>query len=1110
MALSYVGGNTGTGTGATYAVSLTALTGGSDSSAAVGDLVIVCTNVTGTTDVTFTAPTGFTKVADLYGNDTRDCNLGIFFKYLTAADTSVTVTGSNNAANGGATVVHVWRGAEVEPFLYTSYQPVTATGNNGANADCPSVTPHYSSFESVILAVGAGTGATTQTAPGVLSGYSNLKAVNGDGSTMDGWVAICSKAWVSGAEDPAAYASGASSNSDSWCAATLVLCKPTPKVGTLAETFNSVSAPTGWATYVGGTGGSTYNGTVLEVRTPALNDSCTVTPDGLTDQGAYFDLTESAVYAKFVRPPQGLSSGDISAVFVLQTNELGGCQFRWLWSPPSDIVFQWAFNNAYTTLYSATYSSTTHAWLKISESGGTVTCWSAPDNGDGNPGTWVSRGTITRATAGFPFTRLEFDFAVFNFAGSTTGGALWDGVNTVATYEHLSTGALAGPGAVLGGRLVQGLFDESAVYADWVDESGYDVSVKFGGGVAYRIPTQGGPTSHATSGALTGAGATLAGTASRTRVHATTGALTGPGATLAGTAQHKAKHTTTGVLVGPGATLAGTAARTRVHATTSVLAGTGASLAGTAQHKAKHTTTGVLAGAGNVLGGAFPFGLFDESLVAYAWVDQDFDVRGFTYDLPGTVGAGAARRFRAHTTSGALAGAGASLVGVASRTRVHSTSGVLVAAGATLSGTSHHKKIHATSGVLAAAGATLSGTASRTAIHATSGTLAAAGPTLAGTAQHKAKHTTSGTLAAAGATLSGTASRLKLHATSGVLAGAGATLAGTATHISVHATSGALVGVSALSGTATRSRIHTSSGVLASAGPTLSGTAGRFSGHVSSGALTGGVATLAGTAQHLAKHATSGTLAGQGANVGGPETLGFFDESAVALGWVDEVVARQGSFDANKEVSEAGIARRFRTMSASGALAGAGATLAGTSHHKKVHATSGALTGGAAAVSGAAARTRVHATAGVLSGAGAVLVGAAQHKRKHATSGVLSAGQGIIVGQAVRGNLTHVVDGALVGIGAILAGVSAHNKAHISSGVLAGYGAIIVGAAVRPPHGAASSRPENTENLQSSARPSAMPAADRPEHVQFGTRPQAMPAAKDRPENAQTSVRPPR
>jgi len=110
---------------------------------------------------------------------------------------------------------------------------------------------------------------------------------------------------------------------------------------------------------------------------------------------------------------------------------------------------------------------------------------------------------------------------------------------------------------------------------------------------------------HSTSGALTGQGSTVAGTAAHIAKHATSGALTGPGSTVAGTAARTRAHPTSGALSGPGAVVAGTAARTSpgIHATTGALIGQGAVVVGTAAHIAKHATSGALVGPGATLAG---------------------------------------------------------------------------------------------------------------------------------------------------------------------------------------------------------------------------------------------------------------------------------------------------------------------------------------------------------------------------------------------------------------------------------------------------------------------------------------------------------------------------
>lgn len=186
--------------------------------------------------------------------------------------------------------------------------------------------------------------------------------------------------------------------------------------------------------------------------------------------------------------------------------------------------------------------------------------------------------------------------------------------------------------------------------------------------------------------------------------HTTTGALTGAGSTVAGTAAHKAKHATTGVLTGPGSAVVGSAARTRQHSTSGVLTGPGSTVVGTAAHKAKHATTGALTGAGSEV-------------------------------------VGSAARTRQHPSSGVLVGPGAVVAGVAAHVVAggpHATTGALVGAGAVVAGTAAHKAKHATSGTLMGAGSAVAGVAARIAgavTHATSGVLVGPSSLIVGVAQ---------------------------------------------------------------------------------------------------------------------------------------------------------------------------------------------------------------------------------------------------------------------------------------------------------------------------------------------------------------------------------------
>jgi len=139
------------------------------------------------------------------------------------------------------------------------------------------------------------------------------------------------------------------------------------------------------------------------------------------------------------------------------------------------------------------------------------------------------------------------------------------------------------------------------------------------------------------------------------------------------------------------------------------------------------------------------------------------------------------------------------------------------------------------------------------------------------------------------------------------------------------------------------------------------------------------------------------------------------------------------------------------THDTTGALTGAGSTIAGSAAHIAIHGTSGALTGPGSSVVGSAARTRAHPTSGALTGPGAAIAGAASNFTVHGTSGALTGPGSVIDGEAdhvVPGG-THDTSGALTGQGAVIAGSAAHIAIHGTSGALVGPGAVLDGSAAR-------------------------------------------------------------
>lgn len=133
MGIQFVGGTavSNIGTAATYAVSLTGLTGGIASAPTAGDVILVLTGWASTTDGTPGVSTaGYTEITELYVNATSDANLSASYLVVGATPpTSVTVFGTTSAANSKATVVAVFRGVDNTTPLDVASTTYTSSGN---------------------------------------------------------------------------------------------------------------------------------------------------------------------------------------------------------------------------------------------------------------------------------------------------------------------------------------------------------------------------------------------------------------------------------------------------------------------------------------------------------------------------------------------------------------------------------------------------------------------------------------------------------------------------------------------------------------------------------------------------------------------------------------------------------------------------------------------------------------------------------------------------------------------------------------------------------------------------------------------------------------------
>jgi len=218
--LQFVGGTTGSGNGTgTLTVSLTGLTGGLASAPAAGDIVVVAHCVGGNSDLNLTMNTaGFTEVADLYANDSRDTSFAVYHKIMGGSpDTSVNVS-KGGVGQSTTVAVSVWRG--INPTTPEDVAATTATGVNSGQPNPPSITP----MTPGALIVVCGGAANGNAAAFTVGDLTKLMTIGHNASAAESACGTAVyEAWISGAFDPASWGGSEVASDCSWAAITLAL-----------------------------------------------------------------------------------------------------------------------------------------------------------------------------------------------------------------------------------------------------------------------------------------------------------------------------------------------------------------------------------------------------------------------------------------------------------------------------------------------------------------------------------------------------------------------------------------------------------------------------------------------------------------------------------------------------------------------------------------------------------------------------------------------------------------------------------------------------------------------------------------------------------------------
>lgn len=194
---------------------------------------------------------------------------------------------------------------------------------------------------------------------------------------------------------------------------------------TLVDPFNQTTLNGSlWTQTTAGSATMAYNSTGATMTFPAAS---TATTNGNIITSASYSLTNAAVYAHILN----VASTSTAADCIFQVNDAGFTNKLVIIVEAGTIYFQKLVASVNTTVFSTTYSSTTHAWWRIRETSGTTFWETAPDS-SGSPGSWT-----VQASQATPITVTALTLSI--------GGSCYQVEVSPGTFKwnNLNTGAIA-------------------------------------------------------------------------------------------------------------------------------------------------------------------------------------------------------------------------------------------------------------------------------------------------------------------------------------------------------------------------------------------------------------------------------------------------------------------------------------------------------------------------------------------------------------------------------------------------------------------------------------------------------------------------------------------
>lgn len=188
-------------------------------------------------------------------------------------------------------------------------------------------------------------------------------------------------------------------------------------MSTLQDAFNTGSLNTSlWTQFTAGSATFTYAASGAKVNYPASSTNAT---DGDISSNSGYDLTGSSIYMHGITMPSSATSADAE----IRLKQNGSNWYRWVYEGGT-LFAQKQIAGVTATIFSVAYSSSTHAYWKIAESGGTIT-WSTSSDGV----TYTSRGTFVNTLT---ITAMTVLIAGTCFQNETNPGAYkWNNVNVI-------------------------------------------------------------------------------------------------------------------------------------------------------------------------------------------------------------------------------------------------------------------------------------------------------------------------------------------------------------------------------------------------------------------------------------------------------------------------------------------------------------------------------------------------------------------------------------------------------------------------------------------------------------------------------------------------------